>query len=109
MSSSQFFQTFIFIPLAYRGEWVYFSLDYREVTVEQAFGPRTGNIGSADPENAGAGAAERMGDQPAANIVVWRSAPGQRGLALPRPAQARAGGLDPRRVEASRAADMRRR
>src|SRR5262245_6753316 len=40
-----------------------------------------------------------MGHQPSPALPLRRNPAGQRGLALPRAPQARAGGLDPRRVE----------
>ena len=67
---------------------------------QQTSDPRPGHPRPAPSENPRVGAPPRLGHQPAPAIHFRRRAAGQRRIALSGPAQARAGRLDHRRVEA---------
>src|SRR6185437_6398003 len=69
---------------------------------EQTHGPRPGHPGPPTAQDARPRADERLGDRAAAQRAVVRRPAGQRRLALSRAAQARAGGMDHRRVAAER-------
>src|SRR5947209_2801149 len=69
---------------------------------EQTVRSRPGHPGPVDPENRRARTAERVGDRPALETSLGRRSPGQRRVAVSGAAQAGAGGVDHRGVEAER-------
>src|SRR5262249_50887816 len=93
-------------PLAYREKNANFSslIPYPPLgnRYEQTRRPRPGHPRPAAPEDPRARAAARLGHQPAPALTLLRRPAGLGGIALPGAPQARAGGLDPGRVEADR-------
>src|SRR5215475_2987182 len=81
-------------PLAYREGNDYTRLGNRGGSYEQTDRPGPGHPGPAYPEDSCVRAAQRLGDRATPEAGLRRRPAGERRIALPRPAQAGARGLD---------------